>query len=51
MSDRPSSFRPVSDVYTVLLIVACLIVGSSTIYLLARFQDLYGEWYHAFLGG
>lgn len=43
MSDRPS-LRPESDIYTVLVITATVIVLAGTIFLLARSQQLFGTW-------
>ncbi|GIK16301.1 MAG: hypothetical protein FLDDKLPJ_01008 [Phycisphaerae bacterium] len=43
MSDRPTSFRPESDVYSVLLIVATVVVLSGTAFLLMRCQQLFGS--------
>lgn len=45
MSDRPSSgIRHSSDIYTVLLILATLLLVGSTIYLMVRSNALFGSW-------
>ena len=40
----PSTRRPESDIYTVLLIVATLFLAVGTIILAARSQQLFGSW-------
>ena len=43
MSDRPST-KPSSDVYTILLGLATLLIGASTLYLAMRSAALFGTW-------
>ncbi len=43
MSDRPTT-PPESDVYTVLLILATVLVAGATIFLAMRSQQLFGSW-------
>jgi len=43
MSDRPDS-SPSSDIYTILLIFATVLVGGATIYLAMRSNALFGTW-------
>ena len=43
MSDRPT-INPDSDIYTVLLIVATIIVISGTVFTVMRAQALFGLW-------
>lgn len=42
MSDRPSG--PPNDIYTILLIVATVLVAGATVYLAMRNQQLFGTW-------
>lgn len=44
MSDRPTSHQPGNDVYTILLMVATVMLIGSTIYLAMRSQELFGIW-------
>lgn len=44
MSEGPAETKPGHDVYTVLLIVATVVVGGATIYLAVRSQQLFGDW-------
>ncbi len=43
MSEGPQS-SPGSDVYTMLLAIACVFVLTATILLLVRGQQLFGSW-------
>ncbi len=43
MSDRPGS-KPSNDVYTVLLGLATILVGSATLALAMRSAALFGSW-------
>ncbi len=44
MSDRPSAMRPESDIYTVLAVLATVIVLAGTVFLFVRSQQLFGTW-------
>ncbi len=44
MSEGPAGGRPDNDVYTVLLILATVLVVGATIYLGVRGQQLFGDW-------
>ncbi|MCH7995176.1 MAG: hypothetical protein IIB57_12140 [Planctomycetes bacterium] len=44
MSEGPAGMAPDSDVYTVLLIVATIVVGTATVFLCVRSQELFGSW-------
>ena len=43
MSDRPDS-TPSSDIYTVLLILATVLVAGATVFLAIRANELFGSW-------
>lgn len=43
MSDRPNA-APESDVYTVLAILATVLVAGATVYLAIRSQEHFGTW-------
>lgn len=43
MSDQSGS-KPASDIYTILLIVATVLVAGATIYLASRNAALFGSW-------
>lgn len=43
MSDRPGS-KPSNDIYTILLMIATILVGGATIYLASRSAALFGSW-------
>ena len=43
MSDRPGS-QPENDIYTVLLMLATVLVAGATIFLAMRSQQLFGTW-------
>lgn len=49
MSDGPAS-TPDSDVYTILLIIAAILVAAGTVFLVVRSQQLFGTW-NPFTGG
>lgn len=42
MSERPAESRPDHNVYTVLLMLATIVVAGATVYLAMRSQQLYG---------
>ena len=44
MSERPISGEPENNVYTVLLIIATVLVAAATIFLAVRSQQLFGSW-------
>ena len=44
MSDRPSGLQPDNDVFTVLLVLATVVVAGATVYLAVRSQQLFGSW-------
>ena len=44
MSEGPAASRPKNDVYTVLLILATVLVAGATIFLAIRSQQLFGSW-------
>lgn len=44
MSDRPAGATPESNVYTVLLVVATLLVAAATVFLAVQSQTLFGSW-------
>ena len=44
MSEGPVGARPGHDVYTVLLILATVLVLGATVYLGIRHQQLFGTW-------
>jgi hypothetical protein len=44
MSEGPAPARPENNVYTVLLMLATVLVAGATIFLAARSQQLFGSW-------
>ena len=44
MSEGPVGGKPDNNVYTVLLIIATVLVAGATIYLGIRSQQLFGSW-------
>ena len=44
MSDQPASDGPESNIYTVLLILATVLVAAATAFLALRNQQLFGSW-------
>jgi hypothetical protein len=44
MSDSPADQKPENNVYTILVIVATVLVAGATIYLAIRSQQLFGSW-------
>jgi hypothetical protein len=44
MGDRPTDAKPGNDIYTVLLIIATVLVAGATVYLAMRSQQLFGSW-------
>lgn len=43
MSERPAG-RPENDVYTVLVMLAAVVVAAATVYLAIKGQQLFGSW-------
>ena len=44
MSDRPTDAAPENDIYTVLVMLATILVAGATVYLAVRSQQLFGSW-------
>ena len=44
MSERPTDAKPGNNVYTILLILATVLVAGATVYLAVRSQQLFGSW-------
>lgn len=44
MSEGPAPSKAPNDVYTVLLILATVLVAGATLYLAIRSQQLFGSW-------
>ncbi|MGD2109850.1 MAG: hypothetical protein PVI86_10705 [Phycisphaerae bacterium] len=44
MGERPAEAKPGNNIYTVLLIIATILVAGATVYLAARSQQLFGSW-------
>jgi hypothetical protein len=44
MSELTSDSKPGNDIYTVLVILATVLVASASIYLVIRGQELFGSW-------
>ncbi len=44
MAERPAGAQPEHNVYTVLLMIASLLVVGATVYLAVRSQQLFGAW-------
>lgn len=44
MSEGPAPDRPPNNVYTVLVILATVVVAGATIYLALRSRQLFGSW-------
>ncbi len=44
MSEGPSESRPEHNVYTVLLVLATVLVLGAAVYLAIRSQQLFGSW-------
>ena len=44
MSERPADAKPGNNVYTILLILATVLVAGATVYLAVRSQQLFGSW-------
>ena len=44
MSERSAGGKPESNVYTVLLLIATLLVAGATVFLAVRSQQLFGSW-------
>ncbi len=44
MSERPAGAKPDNDIYTVLLIVATILVLAATIFMGVRSDELFGTW-------
>lgn len=49
MSEGPH-FQPESDIYTILTVIATIIVAAATVFLCVRSNQLFGLW-HPFGGG
>ncbi len=45
MSEGPAGANPENNVYTILLILATVLMAGATVYLLIRSQQLFGDWY------
>ena len=44
MGERPAGAQPVNNVFTILLMIASLLVVGATVYLAVRRQQLFGSW-------
>ena len=44
MGERPADVKPRNNIYTVLLIIATVLVAAATVYLAGRSQQLFGSW-------
>ena len=44
MSERPTDSQPDNDIYTVLVILATVIVAGAVVFLVMRSQTLFGSW-------
>lgn len=44
MAERPAGAQPESNVYTILLMIASLLVVGATVYLAVRCQQLFDTW-------
>ena len=44
MSEGPAGDKPENDIYTILVILAAVVLGGATIYLAVRSQQLFGTW-------
>ncbi len=44
MSEGPAEGQPENNVYTVLVILATVLVAAATVYLAVRSQHLFGSW-------
>jgi hypothetical protein len=44
MGERPAGAQPENNVYTILLMIASLLVVGATVYLAVRSQQLFGSW-------
>ena len=44
MADRPTSDQPENNVYTVLVIIATIVLAGATAFLAVRGQQLFGNW-------
>lgn len=44
MSETPAGGKPENNVYTVLAIIATVLVAAATVYLGIRGQELFGSW-------
>lgn len=45
MSEQPVSDKPEDNIYTVLLILATVLVAAATVFLAVRTQQLFGSWW------
>ena len=44
MGDRPAGDQPENNVYTVLVIIATVVLAGATVFLAVRGQQLFGSW-------
>jgi len=44
MGERPAGAQPENNVYTILVMIAALLVVGATVYLAVRCQQLFGTW-------
>lgn len=44
MSERPGGAGPPNDIYTILVIIATVLVAAATIFLSVRSYQLFGDW-------
>ena len=44
MADRPAGAQSENNVYTILLMIAAMLVVGATVYLAVRSQQLFGSW-------
>ena len=44
MGERPAGAKPENNVYTILVMIAALLVVGATVYLAVRSQQLFGTW-------
>ncbi len=44
MSDSAAAGQPENDIYTVLVILATILVAAASVYLCIRSQQLFGHW-------
>jgi len=44
MGERPAGAQPANNVYTILVMIASLLVVGATVYLAVRSRQLFGTW-------